>query len=272
MPELPEITVIAGQMNKTIKGKQIADADIKQPKNLNTPVKDFLRKIKGKTVKGVSSKGKWLFLRLDSSYDLLINLGMGAEILYFKPDQKLQENAQFKLNFSDKTGFTIHFWWFGYIHLVSEKEKSKHKLTGRLGMPPTDEKFTPDYFRKLLASKKTGVKSFLLDQKNVAGIGNVYIQDILFKAKLHPKRKISTLSEKEITLLYKSIREVLNHSIRFGGAAFELDFYGHKGRFTPNNFLVGYKPGKPCPKCGTTIEKIRTGSTASYVCSHCQQE
>jgi formamidopyrimidine-DNA glycosylase len=272
MPELPEITVIAGQMNETIKKKRIADADIKQPKNLNMSVKDFLRKIKGKTVKDVSSKGKWLFLALDSSYDLLINLGMGAEILYFKPDQKLQENAQFKLNFSDKTGLTIHFWWFGYIHLVSKKEKSKHKLTGQLGMPPTDEKFTPDYFRKLLAGKKTGVKSFLLDQKNVAGIGNVYIQDILFKAKLHPSRKISTLSEKETTSLYKAIREVLNNSIGLGGAAFELDFYGHRGRFTSNNFLVGYKPGKLCPECGTTIEKIRTGSTASYVCSHCQQE
>jgi len=139
-------------------------------------------------------------------------------------------------------------------------------------MPPTDEKFTPDYFRKLLASKKTGVKSFLLDQKNVAGIGNVYIQDILFRAKLHPNRKISTLSEKEITLLHKTIREVLNNSIKLGGAAFELDFYGRKGGCTPNNFLVGYKSGKPCPQCGTTIEKIRTGSTASYICPSCQQE
>lgn len=272
MPELPEITVIAGQMNKTIKGKQIAGADIKQPKNLNMPVKDFLRKIKGKTVKDVSSRGKWLFLTLDSPHDLLINLGMGAEILYFKPGQKLQENTQFKLDFSDKTGFTIHFWWFGYIHLVPKKERPKHKLTGQLGMPPTDEKFTLDHFRKLLASKKTGVKSFLLDQKNAAGIGNVYIQDILFKSKLHPNRKISTLSEKEIALLYKSIREVLNHSIRLGGAYFELDFYGHKGGFTSNNFLVCGRPGEPCPECGTTIEKIRTGSTASYVCLHCQRE
>src|SRR4030042_417434 len=272
MPELPEIAVIAKQMNQETVGKRIASVEISQPKILNMPVQEFVRTAEGKVVDSVSSKGKWLFVKLKQAYFLLINLGMGAELLYFTPKDKLPEKTQFKLTFTDKTGFTIHFWWFGYTHLVVEKDLSKHKMTSVLGMSPMDKEFTFDYFEKLLADKKTAVKNFLLDQKNVAGIGNVYVQDILFKAKLHPKRKISTLSEKEITLLYKSIREVLNHSIRLGGAAFELDFYGHKGRFTPNNFLVGYKPGKPCPKCGTTIEKIRTGSTASYVCSHCQQE
>ena len=271
MPELPEITVIAKQMDKEIKRKHIANVEAKQPKNLNMSLIDFIEKTKGKIVSNVSSKGKWLFIKLDPAYYMLINLGMGAEILHFTSNQTLPEKHQFKLTFSDETGFTIHFWWFGYIHLIPEKDLNKHKLTAQLGMPPTDGKFTLGYFKKLLASRKTGIKSFLLDQKNMAGIGNVYVQDILFKAKLHPDRKISTLSEEEVNDLYDAIRSILNHSIRLGGLAYEKDFYGKNGKFTINEFLVGYKAGKPCPVCNAVIEKIKTGTTSSYICPKCQK-
>jgi formamidopyrimidine-DNA glycosylase len=270
MPELPEITVIARQMNNEIKGKRIADFEVKQPKNLNIPVPEFTRTAEGKLIHNVSSRGKWLFIKLDPSYFMLINLGMGAELLYFNPTRKLPEKYHFKLTFADKTGFTAHFWWFGYIHLVAENGLSNDKLTAQLGKSATDETFTLKYFKELLAKKKTGIKSFLLDQKNVAGIGNVYVQDILFEAKLHPNRKISTLSEKEIIGLYNAIQDVLRRSIQLGGLAYERDFYGQRGKFTADHFLVGYKQGKPCPECGTTIEKIKTGTTSSYICPKCQ--
>jgi formamidopyrimidine-DNA glycosylase len=271
LPELPEITVIAKQMDKEVRGKRIADIEAKQPKNLNMPVAQFVKAAKGKTVKSVSSHGKWLFVKLDPRYLLFINLGMGAELLSFTPKQKLPEKYHFKLTFTDKTGFTAHFWWFGYIHLIPEKELAKHKMASQLGISPMQEEFTLERFKRTLLGKKTGIKSFLLDQKNVAGIGNVYIQDILFKARLHPNRKIPSLSEEEINALYEAIRDVLGRSIKAGGAAFEVDFYGHKGKFTATDFLVGYKAGKPCPECNTPIEKIRTGTTASYICPKCQK-
>jgi formamidopyrimidine-DNA glycosylase len=270
VPELPEITVIAGQMNKEIKGKRIADIEVKQPKNLNMPVKEFVKAAKGKTVNNVSSKGKWIFIKLEPTYYMLINRGMNADVLYFTPNQKLPEKYQFKLTFVDKTGFTIQFQWFGYIHLLQEKDLNKHKLTAHLGISPIDKEFTLEHFKELLANKKGGIKSFLIDQKNVAGIGNVYVQDILFKAKLHPNRKISTLSEKEKSNLYSAIGDILNHSTQLGGLAYEKDFYGHKGKITINEFLIGYKTGKPCPICKTPIEKIKTGSTSSYICPKCQ--
>lgn len=272
MPELPEITVIAEQMDREIKGKRIAKIEVRQPKNLNMPVQRFLKATVGKRIDAVSSRGKWIFIKLHPAHFMLINLGMGAEILLSKPRQKPPEKTQFILTFSDGTGFTIHFWWFGYVHLVPEEELSKHKMTSQLGISPLDENFTLECLKKLLAGKKTGIKSFLLDQKNIAGIGNVYVQDVLFKAKLHPNRKIQSLSAKEISALYSAIREVLHRSIRLGGAAFERNFYGQRGRFTLNKFLVGYKPERPCPECGTTIKKIRTGTTASYVCLTCQVE
>jgi formamidopyrimidine-DNA glycosylase len=270
VPELPEIVVIARQMNKEIAGKRIVDIEVRQPKNLNMPVRDFVRRVKGKTVNNVSSKGKWVFIKLDPTYYMLINRGMNADILYFTPGKKLPEKYQFKLSFIDKTGFTIKFQWFGYIHLLHEIDLSKHKMTARLGISVESKEFTLEHFRTLLSKKKGRIKSFLIDQKNVAGIGNVYIQDILFKAKLHPDRQIKTLSEKELVALYNAIREVLDRSIQLGGLAYEKDFYGRNGRFTMRRFLVGYKTGKLCPVCGTAIEKIRTGSTASYICPKCQ--
>ncbi len=270
MPELPEITIIASQMDKEIAGKSIVDVEVNQPKNLNMPVSDFTKTIQGKSVKRVSSKGKWIFAKLNPDHFLLINLGMGAELLYFTPEQKLPEKYHFKLTFDDKTGFTIHFQWFGYVHLVPKKELKKHKLTAALGISPFDEKFKLEYFRKMLGNKKSGTKSFLLNQKNIAGVGNVYAQDILFEAKIHPNRKLYTLSENEMKDLYSAIYSVLIRSIRLGGLAYEKDFYGQNGKLTTDEFLVGYKQGKPCSACGTTIEKIKTGSTSSYICPKCQ--
>ncbi|MEM2129640.1 MAG: zinc finger domain-containing protein [Candidatus Bathyarchaeia archaeon] len=236
------------------------------------PVAEFIKAIKGKTVSEVASNGKWIFLKLEPSFFLLINLGMYGEILYYVNIQKLPERYQFKLKFSDGSGFTIFFSWFGYVHLVAEKDMEKHRLTANLGANPLSSDFTFRQFENLLSSKKkTRIKNFLLDQKNVAGIGNVYVQDILFQSRLHPNREISTLSQKEKQDLHNAIKDVLNRSIQYGGLAYEKDFYGHNGKFDGTKFLVGYKEGKPCPACGTIIEKIKTGSTSSYICPSCQQ-
>ncbi len=271
MPELPEITVIADQMNRTLKGKRMTKEEVLQPKILNMPEEKFARMIKGKTVESVTSRGKWLFVKLRPAYLLLINLGMGAELLYFSPKKSDPEKKfQFRLTFSDGSRVTVHFWWFGYVHLVAEKDLVTHRMTASLGMQPLSKGFTFQNFMKLLRGRKIEVKTFLLDQKNVAGIGNVYVQDILFRAKLHPNRKISTLSAAEAKALYASIKTILNRSIRLGGLAYEPNFFGHKGKFDQSKFLVGYKTGKPCPECGTLIEKVRTGSTASYICPKCQ--
>ncbi len=272
MPELPEIALIAMQMNKELAGKRVSEVEVRQPKNLNMPATRFAKTVKGRTVKRVFGRGKWLFMELDSKHFLLINLGMGAELIFFRHSEKHLGTYHFRLNFSDKSGFTARFWWFGYIHLVAEKDLPKHKMTAGLGKSATDKAVTLDYFKELLAKRRrTNVKSFLLDQKNLAGIGNVYVQDPLFIARLHPSRKISTLSEREVEDLYCAVRGVLNKSIKLGGLAYEKDFYGRKGGFTGDMFLVGYKTGKPCPACRTAIEKIKTGTTATYICPRCQR-
>jgi formamidopyrimidine-DNA glycosylase len=268
--ELPELTVLSRQMAKEIVGKKIAKVEVANPKCLNMPLDKFQKSIVGKAIRSVESKVKWLFIRLEGNHVLLFNPGMGADVIHFKPSQKLPEKYQIKLTLNNTAGFTVRVWWFCYLHLMQVAKLGEHKLVGKLGVNPIDKNFTLDRFKQLLGKKGGNIKTFMLDQKNIAGIGNVYIQDMLFEAKLHPQRKISSLTDKEVWALYRSMRTELNNSIRMGGLAYEKDFYGNKGRYGPDQFKIAYKPDKPCPICHTKIQKIKTGSTSSFICPKCQ--
>jgi len=268
--ELPELTILSRQMNKEIVGKRISEVEVANPKCLNMPMEQFQKNVVGKIIRSVESRGKWLFIKLDSDNVLLFNPGMGADVIQFKSGDKLPEKYQIKLTLDNKTGFTIRVWWFCYLHLMAADKLGEHKLTGKLGISPLDKKFTLDYFKQMLGKKRGVIKNFLLDQKTIAGIGNVYIQDMLFSAKLHPKREIPSLEMDEIKALYNSMRTVLNQSIELGGLAYEKDFYGNKGSYGKDQFKIAYRPGEPCPTCQTIIQKVKTGSTSSYVCPNCQ--
>ena len=169
-------------------------------------------------------------------------------------------------DFDDDACLAINFWWFGYCHYAVNL--ANHKMTARLGPNALD--LTLDQFRELLRGRRGGIKSFLLNQSHIAGIGNVYVQDPLFKARIHPLRRINTLGEDEIETLWEALRETLQESVDHDGSAWEMDLYGQKGRWDSSFFLVAYREGQPCPECGTTIEKIKTGSTSGFVCLQCQ--
>jgi formamidopyrimidine-DNA glycosylase len=257
-------------MEKEIAGKKISEVEVCNPKCLNMPLEQFRNASVGKTIESVENRGKWLLIKLNSKNVLLFNPGMGADTVYFKPGDNMPEKYQIEVVLNDGTGFTIRVWWFCYLHIVHQDRLGEHKLAGKLGLSPLDEKFTFDYFKQLLSKNRGNIKSFLLDQKNVAGIGNVYIQDPLFEAGIHPKRKIQSLTEKEVEALYKSLRSVLKESIKLGGLAYEKDFYGNNGSYGKNQFKIAYKPSQPCPVCRTTIQKVKTGSTSSFICPTCQ--
>jgi len=195
---------------------------------------------------------------------------MGADVLFFENENDEPEKYQVKALFTDGSGYTARFWWFGKFLLASDMELASEPNTKDIAIDPFDERFTRDYFASLLKGKKTQVKAFLMNQKNVGGIGNMYMHDILFKAHLHPQKKISDMSAAEISTLYDSINEVLGLSREKGAFAYESDFFGQKGGFTTDCFLVGYRENQPCPVCGEAIAIIKTGSTSTYICPACQ--
>jgi len=271
MAELPEITKLAGQMKSTLVGKTLATIDLLQEKCANIPAVEFQARTEGAKITDVYHKGKWIITSLTGGENILLSLGMGGDIFYFKSEETLPEKYQIKVTFTDKTGYTARFWWFGKFLLVNDKELASDPSTKDIATDPFDPQFTPEYFAALLKGKKTQIKAFLMNPKNVGGIGNMYMHDILFKAGLHPQTKISDMSASDVARLYDSIQSVLDLSRSKGSFSYESDFFGEKGGYSMDDFLIGYKENQPCPACSDNIVQIKTGSTSSFVCPTCQK-
>jgi len=272
MAELPEITKMTTQMNETLAGKTIKTLTLLQEKCLNISIDDFKKRAEGASIVEVIHKGKWMITRLSNDEHILLSVGMGADVLYFENENDEPEKYQVKVLFTDDTGYTARFWWFGHYFLAHKTELANEPKTKDIAIDPFDEKFTLEYFQNLLSGKRTQVKSFLMNQKNVGGIGNMYMHDILFKAGLHPQKKISDLNPTDIERLYNSILEILNFSRSIGAFSYEKDFFGQEGNFSIEHFHVGYKENnEPCPVCTQPIEQIKTGSTSSFICPACQK-
>ncbi len=266
MPELPEILCRAREMDARLRGRVIRKIEVLQPKCLNVSVDEFRRGLEGAEVLGVTNHGKWLLAETSSGH-LLLNLGMGGEILLV-PTARLPQKWRVRFDLDKRESLAVNFWWFGYAHYAAPGKLGKHAMSAGLGPNALDVSLRD--FRGLLAGRRGAIKSFLLDQNRLAGIGNAYIHDILFRARLHPLRPIPSLCESEVTRLHSAIREEFERSIRLGAASYEVDIDGRPGGFGGDHLLVGYREGKPCPECGTAVAKIKTGSTASFVCPRCQ--
>lgn len=253
-------------MRKALVGKTIVEIEVLQPKCLNVPVKAFRKGLVRARLLDVTCRGKWLFVETTRGW-LLINLGMGGEILLVKRTA-LPKKRRLIIDFDDGACLTLNFWWFGYAHYVPANNLGKHAMTAKLGPSALD--LTAEELREILKGCRGSIKSFLLDQSRIAGIGNAYIHDILFMAGLHPLRKIHTLGEDELASLSKAIERGLRPSADKGGAFYELNLHGKPGGFKVEDIMIGYREGKACPSCGTQIQKIKTGSTSTFICPSCQ--
>ena len=266
MPEIPEIASRAGEMNAELRGKTILNVEVLQPKCLNIPGSEFSAALTGAEIKGTTFHGKWLITETSQGW-FLLNLGMGGEILLVTR-QTLPEKRRIIFDFSDETALAINFWWFGYAHYMAADRLGEHKMTAGLGLNATD--LSMNELSALIKGQKTRLKTFMLDQSKIAGIGNAYIHDILFLAKLHPLRPLASLSDEEIANLQHAIHAGLQPSIDKGGAFYEVNLHGQKGGFQVEDILIGYRENQPCPVCGALIKKIKTGSNSSFICPVCQ--
>lgn len=266
MPELPEVASRAKEMQRLLVGKTVSAIEVLQPKCLNISAPKFKKALEGARIESVTYHGKWIFTKTTQGY-LLINMGMGGDMLLVSR-KELPEKRRVVFSFKDGTALSLSFWWFGYVHYAPEGKLDKHAMSAKLGPNVVD--VSKAAFRELVRGRKGTVKSFLLDQEKIAGIGNAYVHDILFLAKLHPQRKLDTFSEGEVDGLWQAIRDGLLPSLKKGGSWYEKGLTGKPGGFKYEDILVGYRAGKPCPKCRTKIVKIRTGSTATFICPKCQ--
>ncbi|HYF91069.1 MAG TPA: DNA-formamidopyrimidine glycosylase family protein [Symbiobacteriaceae bacterium] len=271
MAELPELTILQRQMHETLSGRSITLVEVLQEKCLNAPVDQAVSTLTGRRIAAVTRRGKWLYFHLQPELFLLLNLGMGADLWYSAPGAELPAKYQLRVVLDDGAGFTCGFWWFGYIRLLTGDELASFKETAKLGPSPLE---IPPADLTAIARKfpRSTVKSLILDQEKLSGIGNAYAHDVLWEARLHPQRKLGTLSDDELARYHGAIARVMNRAMEMGGL--ERDFFRAQGNI--DNFqglmLIGYKEGKPCPRCGTPIVKIKTGATAGFLCPACQTE
>lgn len=265
MAEVPEIRKISMQMNGTLKGKIIQSIEVMQGKCLNVSVDELKSRVESATIESVSYRGKWIITTLNKGESLLLSLGMGADVFYYESEALLANKYHIRIMLTDNTGCTIRFWWFGKLNVWLSNYLYEEPNTKDIAIDPYHKDFTLSHFKNLMMGKKKNIKSLLLDQKVIGGIGNAYAHDILFKAEIHPLEKAHTIGENRLEALYYSIIEILNMSYEKGAFAYEPDFFGNKGNYSMDDFLVGYKENQPCPKCTTSVITIKTGSTTSFI-------
>lgn len=271
MAELPELTILQRQMNEALSGRTIAEVELLQEKCLNVPVEEAVATLSGRRVSAVSRRGKWLYLHLEPELYLLLNLGMGADLWHYGPGAQRPEKYQVRIGLDDGSGFTCRFWWFGYVRLLTPDKLPSFKETAKLGPSPLAVS-AAEFAAIARRTPRSTVKSLIMDQEKLSGIGNAYAHDVLWEAKLHPQRKLGSLSDDELSRYHQAVATVMERAIGLGGL--ETDFFRGQGNLQDAGrlFLIGYKEGKPCPRCGTAIEKIKTGSTAGFICPTCQSE
>lgn len=270
MPELPDLEVLARSMAPALRGRVIAGLDVHQPKCLNLPAAEMAARLRGCRVEGVGRRGKWVLLALDDGGTLALNLGMGGETRLHPPEAAPDPSRErVVVRFADGWQLWVHHWWFGHVHYVPPGGLDAHPQIGTLGVEPLSGAFSVEWLAAALAGRRGRIKSYLLDQRVIAGIGNVYVQDALWRARLHPARRANTLTAGEVRALHAGIQATLREGIAAGGGPREQDVHGRPGRYM-ERIQVGYRTGEPCPRCGAIIEEVRVGQTTSYICPACQ--
>ena len=275
MFELPEYINLAEQINASLAGKEILSGTLGNSPHkfvwYNRSPEEFAELCQGKTIGNAYVKGRWLFIPLEPGYVLLFG-ECGGKILLHTPGLKLLEKYHLYLKFTDGVFLTATTQMWGAMELYEQGAELEREYVKDMRPTPSDPEFTFDYFDALLeelqVQKTRSTKSLLTQEQLIPGLGNAIAQDILFKARLHPRHPIADLDRQQRTKLYDAIKEIVHEIALQGGRYDEFDLYGQKGgyvRIMDKNALQ-----KPCPRCGGIIKKIQYLGGACYLCPDCQ--
>lgn len=274
MPELPEVETITRDLQGFLHHKTLVDFEIFNPRVLaNHRATTLAKKIRNHTVLNVTRRAKYLILTLSSDTFLVFHLRMTGELL-LQPTQEphskhikvlLRFSAHTELHYNDIRAFG-RMWFFN-----SKKALAIFFQRKKLGPEPLGNKFTESYLTHRLQIKKQPIKTFLLNQSNVAGIGNIYANEILWKAQIHPKTKTHRLKSKQKKALYHSIPTILQLAIQKRGTTISdfKDCLGVSGEFQ-HYLCVHQKEHHLCPRCGSKIKKIQLNQRGTFYCPKCQ--
>jgi formamidopyrimidine-DNA glycosylase len=271
LPELPEVETIRRQLAPHLEGLTIEEIEIIDPRwTRPEPPEAVEEELRGRTVEGVRRSGKYLIWDLSGGPHLLVHLRMTGALLFDPFAEPPHTRVRFELSQGHRMVY-VDPRRFGTGHLVSDRAELSAYLGERLGLEPMTPGFTGKHLRALARGRRAPVKSFILDQRRIAGVGNIYADEALFRAKVHPLRPAGALSAVQYEALREAIDYALTSGIEAKGATID-DFRhvdGAYGSFQ-DRFMVHRREGLPCPVCGTKIRKLYVGGRGTYVCEHCQ--
>ncbi len=273
MPELPEVETVRRGLSELVTDKQITGIELLYPKIIQGDPQEFIKELTGKKFEKIDRRGKYLLFRFSGELTMVSHLRMEGKYSVKSSEMPLDKHTHVVFDLDDGTQLRYNdVRKFGRMHLVKTGTEDDLAALKKLGPEPTPETFLVDEFYQELQKKKKVIKTALLDQTIVAGLGNIYVDEVLWMTKIHPETKCFEITYEQTQKLHDNIILELNRAIKahgttvftFAGANAEI------GSFQ-NQLNVYGKKGEPCARCQTPIEKIVVGQRGTHFCPHCQK-
>ena len=273
MPELPEVETVKETLKQKLIGKKILNVNIYHNNIIEYPkIEVFKQNIKNQTINNMDRYGKWLIFVLDDYY-LLSHLRMEGKYFFKTNKEERNKHEHVIFTLDDKTELRyMDVRKFGKMHLIKKEDINKQGPFLEMGLEPWNEKLTKDYLKEKYLNKKIPIKTTLLDQSIIVGIGNIYADEILFLSKINPLKSTNTLTNQDLNNIIKNTKEVLEKAIKKGGTTIRsyTSVDGVHGLFQQELYVHGKKDEK-CKLCQTNIIKIKVGGRGTYYCPQCQK-
>jgi len=270
LPELPEVETIRRGLEKHLVGKKINELEILDLKLS----KENLSHVKSVKVTTVRRFGKGLVIELDNEYSIAVHIKMTGQLIFKQNKQDILPDKHTRAIFKLENAAVLYFndiRRFGWIKILKTDEVGRLPFFKNLGPEPF-KNLTPRYLQEISQKSNLPIKTLIMDQRKISGIGNIYANDALNLAKINPSRKAKFLTEKETNKLYLSILEVLNRGLKYGGSS-EVNYVnadGNKGKYQNHSFVYN-REGENCLNCGSKIKKTKVSGRGTYFCESCQK-
>ena len=288
MPELPEVETVVRQLEPELEGRRIERLEVLDERwSRPVPPAELGASVSGRTIEGLGRRGKYLLLALDGGRTLVMHLRMTGNLILREGEEMLDPSEGRRLYESERSTEERHLrarflledgrevWFtdprrFGEAFLLDDVDLEA-RFAGKVGVEPLSPGFTPEALAAMASGRTAPLKSFLLDQSGVAGVGNIYADEALFRARLHPLSSAGSMKPEHLEALRDAVVAALEAGIDHGGSSIEdyRDGRGEKGTMQ-DEFLVHTREGEPCPSCGTEIVRIVVSGRSTYFCPSCQ--
>lgn len=272
MPEIAEVETVRNTLKSMILNKKIVDVNIIYPKIIESDINDFKDILIGRKFIDIDRIGKWLMFDLNDYY-LLSHLRMEGKYFVKKSTDDIIKHEHIIISFEDGTDLRYHDTRkFGRMNLVKKSDIDKVEAIKKQGIEANSEKLTKEYLYEKIHKKNIPIKSLLLDQTIISGLGNIYANEVMFDARINPSRLGKDISLNECDLIVKASKKIIDAAIKDGGTTIKsyTSSLGVTGRFQ-QHLMVHKREGKECKVCGTLIENIKIGGRSTYFCPKCQK-